>query len=894
MKPISLPWHRLALLTTFLVSPAIAVAQQTPATPQAEATVTQEQPPEDAADDSDVIVVLGRYIPEPQQVSTAVASFLTADDLDRQGDANAASALTRLAGLSVVSGRFVYVRGLGDRYSSALLNGSPLPSPEPLRRQVPLDLFPSNILAGATVQKTFSPNYPGEFGGGIIDLRTLSNPDYPFLTMKLGTGGNTTSTGKRGLVYRGHDEDWYGFDHTLRDIPADIQQAIATGQRINTANFSDAQLEVLGESLVNSPLTVIQSERLQPDFEGEITGGTALDFDNFSIGLVGVAGYDSQMRTQVAHRQDINGGIIRRDSEVETTDWDIVFNAFGSAGISWDDNQITATGLFVRSTTKKAQIGENLFDANRAGTPPVHSESTAWYQRELGTVQLAGEHKFDAFKLNWRTAYAESTRDAPYERFVNYIRTPIFPLFYDAGATQDNGTTFSDLTDQVVSGGVDGSYEIPIDAGRTAILSAGVDYSNAVRVYNQRAFTFDAPFPAQLAAGCETPVDDPSTACSLAARVDYLFSPDNIRPDGFVLTEITTPDSSYKARLTQWAAYAMADVDILPLVHLNVGTRYEDASEVVRTFNTVGEAPRAVPTQLNNSYWLPSATLTWNFADDLQARFAYSQTIARPQFRELAFSAYIDPETDRVYRGNPYLQDSKFDNYDTRLEWYFGENQFTTLSGFFKKIERPIEEVISANTSGDVTTQFLNAPEAQLYGVEAEYRTWFEMPFDLLPFLEAEEWIFGVNYTYTKSEVKGVDDLVVDVTQLPNLVTVPASRFQLDGSQLQGTPENIFNLQFGFETPETQLTLLVGWVDERIARRGLGGIPSVIEKPGVNVDLVFHQDIQFGDTVLSLGLSGRNLLNEDHEEYQTSAAGKTDANTYERGRSFSASLTAKF
>ncbi len=879
MKPTSLPWRRLALLTTFLISPSIAAAQ--------------EQPPTESAEDRDVVVVLGRYIPEPQQESTAVANFLSMEDLDRTGDSNAAQALMRLTGLSVVSGRYVFVRGLGDRYSAALLNGSSLPSPDPLRRQVPLDLFPSNILAGATVQKTFSPNYPGEFGGGIIDLQTLSKPDIPFLTMKLGTGGNTASTDKRAPVYRGHESDWYGFDHTLRDIPGAVRQAIATGERINGNNFTPSELEKLGESFINSPLTVIQSEHLQPDFEGEITGGNAFELGEFEVGLVGVVGYDSQQRLQSAHRQDVVGGIIRRDTQVETSNWDIVFNTFGSLGISWGDNEIAANGLFVRSTTKKAQLAESAFDANRAGTPPVHSEATGWYQREIGSLQLTGEHKIEEFQLDWRTSYAESTRDAPYERFVNYTRTPFFPLIYDAGATQDNGTSFSDLTDQVVNAGVDGSYNFWLDESRKVIISGGVDFSNSVRVYNQRAFTFDTPFPAQLAAGCETPVDNPNTGCSLAARVDYLISPDNIRADGFVLTENTTPDGSYKGRLTQKAAYLMVDADVLPLVHVNVGARYEDATEVIRTFNTLGEAPRAPATELSNSYVLPSATLTWNFAEDLQVRFAYSQTIARPQFRELAFSAYIDPETDRVYRGNPYLSDSEFENFDTRLEYYFGTNQFATFSAFYKKIENPIEEVISANSSGDATTQFLNAPEAKLYGIEAEYRAKFDSPIDL-PFMDGEQLIFGANYTYTFSEVSGTTEQVVDVTQLPNLVYIPASSFQLDGSQLQGTPENIANLEFGVESDDTQLTLLVGWVDERIARRGLGGIPDVIEDPGVNLDLVFNKDINLWGTQFSIGLSGRNLLNEDHVEYQMSTAGKTDANTYERGRSFSANITAKY
>lgn len=878
MKAKLLPWRRLALLTTFLISPAVAVAQETPSEPQ---------------EDNDVVVVLGKYIPEPQQESTAVASFLTDEDLARTGDSNAAQALTRLTGLSVVSGRYVYVRGLGDRYSAALLNGSALPSPDPLRRQVPLDLFPSNILSGATVQKTFSPNYPGEFGGGIIDLRTLSNPDSPFLTLKLGTGGNTASTGKAAPVYRGHKEDWYGFDHSLRRMPDALRLAVDTGRRMNSNNYSSSQLEQLGENLVNSPLTVLEYGDLAPDFEGEITGGNSFSLGEMELGLVGVVGYDSQQRLQKSRRQDVNGGIIRRDTQVETSDWDIVFNSFGSAGLKWGNNEVAANGLFVRSTTKKAQIGENAFDANRAGTPAVHSEATAWYQRELGSFQFTGKHGFDDFKLDWRAAYAESTRDAPYERFVNYIRTPLFPLIYDAGATQDNGTTFSDLTDQVISGGVDGTYTFWLDDTRKAVIKGGLDFSNSVRVYNQRAFTFDTPFPAQLATGCETPIDNPVTACSLAARVDYLFSPDNIRSDGFVLTENTTADSSYKGRMTQKAAYLMADIDVLPLVHVNVGARYEDATEVIRTYNTLGESTRAPETQLSNSYVLPSATLTWNFAEDLQARFAYSQTVARPQFRELAFSAYVDPETDRVYRGNPYLRDSEFENFDTRLEYYFGDNQFTTLSAFYKRIQNPIEEVISSNSGGDTTTQFLNAPEATLYGIEAEYRTKFDSPF-AVPFMENAQIIFGVNYTYTFSEVSGTTEQVVDVTQLPNLVYVPASSFQLDGTQLQGTPENIANIEFGLEGDGSTLSLLVGWVDERIARRGLGGIPSVIEDPGVNLDLVFRKDLDLMGNTVTLGLSGRNLLNEDHVEYQMSSAGKTSANTYERGRSFSASLTAKF
>ncbi len=238
--------RRILLLTSIFAVPSLVPsfvsAQAAPAAPSkpAEAPAAGEEPEQDV----EVVVVRGRFIPEPQRVTSEVANFLSAADLARTGDDNAAAALTRLTGLSVVSGRFVYVRGLGDRYSSALLNGSPLPSPEPLRRQVPLDLFPSNILNGATVQKTFSPNYPGEFGGGVIDLRTLKAPNEDFLTLKAGAGFNSETTGKTGLVYEGHRMDWTGVDTDLRRLPQPVRDAVSTGKRINDTNFTPKQCRV--------------------------------------------------------------------------------------------------------------------------------------------------------------------------------------------------------------------------------------------------------------------------------------------------------------------------------------------------------------------------------------------------------------------------------------------------------------------------------------------------------------------------------------------------------------------------------------------------------------------------------------------------------------------------
>ncbi|MBI1251664.1 MAG: outer membrane beta-barrel protein [Alphaproteobacteria bacterium] len=869
------------MLTTMLFTPALAAAQtaDTPSPPASEEAPADEFPADDAefGDDGE-IVVLGRFIPTPQQQTSEVASFLSAEDLARTGDDNAAAALTRVTGLSVVSGRFVYVRGLGDRYSSALLNGSPLPSPEPLRRQVPLDLFPSNILEGATVQKTFSANYPGEFGGGIIDLRTLRLPSQSFFTVQLGTSGNTETTDQRGPVYYGEGSDWTGYSDGARDLPRLLESARSRGLFVDSSNFTDAELESIGESLTNSPLTVVQTEHYDPNFEGEVTAGSSIDFGRYNIGLVGVLGYDNSYTLREAERVDVVGDAVRRQADVATGVQDVVINAFGSASLSWEGHEFALTGLLVRSTSKEAQISEGV-DSNDPGLIN-RKESTAWYERQLASVQLAGDHEFGPLTIDWRGAFAQSTRDAPYEREVTYFSTDNGASFAYSREGQ-NQTRFTDLTDEVFSGGIDAAYTIPLSDERDAVISAGYDYANTVRTFEVARYSYLNP------SGTVLPDDVQN------ARVDFLFSPDNIDPQRFVLTEVTNRDDSYKARLTVNSAYVSVAADILPLVSASVGVRYEDASQLVRTTNPFGLTPFSPASLLENQYWLPAVTLTWNFAEDLQARLGYSQTIARPQFRELAASSYIDPDSDRVYSGNPFLSDTEFQNYDARLEYYFGRNQFVTVGGFYKQLENPIEEVIT-DDGNNTLTRFINAPEAQLYGAEIEYRTNFQMPFEL-PFLNDADWLFAVNYTYTKSEViADPGSLIVDPRNNRVRTQTLASQFRLDGSQLQGTPENIANLQFGFETDTDQLTLLVGWVDERIARRGLGSVPSVLERPGTQLDLVYRRNFTVGGTDMTLGLSGRNLLDENYEEVQNSALGETNVNTYDRGMSFSASLSAKF
>lgn len=867
------------LLATTMLAPMSGASAQTTPEPGSDFEITDE------------IIVRGRNIPEPQRATSQVATFLNADDLKRTGDDNAALALTRLSGLSIVGGKFAYVRGLGDRYSSARLNGSPLPSPEPLKRTVPLDLFPSNILQGATVQKTFSPDYPGEFGGGIIDLETLRTPEEDFLNVKVGVGANLVTTAHEGLFVNGGDLDWLGYDDGVRSIPGPLRAIINTDQQLSS--LDPAAQEAIGESLVNSPLSVIQKGNLGPNFEGSVDGGKSWELNNgAAFSVTGVIGYKQDWTTREAVRQLASEDRVGVNSTQTETALDVTVNGLLSAALEMDDHTLTATGLYIHSTRKEAQIQQG-FDFNAFGAGGFVNESNSWLERALWMGQASGEHNLnDQFAVKWRGAFARSTRDSPYERLLDNKSAPIDVNDIIIGPSVITTQTyhyinFSELEDDTWSGGADFFWYVPVPGAREMTVSAGYEYIDNDRdfISNPFNFTLNTSIPPDVA----------------EARIDYAYSPDNIDPNRFRLIDTNTQGvNSYNGELTVHAGYAQIDAELVPTLRTTAGVRYEDADQSVDVFDRFIDTT-AFDTELANDYWLPSATVTWNFYENMQFRVGYSQTIARPQFRELAASQFSDPETDRVYFGNSHLRDSKFYNYDARYEYYLGRNQFLTVAGFYKKIDRPIEEIQFTTTDFSFQSSFINSPEAKLYGGEFEYRTRFSMPVD--GWLSEQEWLFSVNYSFTESEI--VVDAADTVIERDGDVVL-ASSYGLDGSPMVGTPKHIVNAQFGWEGDSTQFTILAGWVSERLLARGealtkQNRLLDVYEKPGVQLDAVFRQDVNFHGTDLTIGIAGRNLLGTRHKELQPGVDDPARApdgvaafNVYERGRSLSASLTARF
>ncbi|MFM8819373.1 MAG: TonB-dependent receptor domain-containing protein [Phenylobacterium sp.] len=852
-----------------------------------------QTPPPAGETEVEEIIVSGKFIPDVVRDTAEVANFLSVEDVQRAGDDNAAQALTRITGISLVSGKFVYVRGLGERYSQALLNGSPLPSPEPLQRVIPLDLFPASILAGTVIQKTYSTNYPGEFGGGVIDLQTVGVPNEAFLKIGVGAGGDTETTGKRGLTYFGSDTDWLGFDDGTRKLPVGVRQ-FAMDRPLTPPSGSGGlttdQYKAAARSFTNAPLNLQKRVRTPANGNFDISAGRSLDTDYGTVGAIGVLSFRNSWSTRKGVRQstipDAGGLALATDADFEANQNDIGWS--GLAGLAWEDgdNEVRFTGLWIRSTSKRARVTEN--SAQSQGNANVNAYGTEWYERELQLSQLSGKHRLADWDLEWRGTYGRTTRQAPYERLYRYgLGADGKRIALLSGANQL--LSFSDLDENIGSANFDLSYDLPVEFVRQAKLKMGAAWQKNSRTSWRRDFTYDQGRnwdPARYA----------------GERIDYLVADRNINDDIIALRELTgsalTGDSAlYDAELEVAGAYVQVDSEIRPLLRGSLGLRYESADQLVKTLDIF--KPSAAPAfsrSVSKDYLLPAATLTWNFAEDQQLRVGVSKTIGRPQFRELAPQRYRDTETDRILTGNPYLEDTTFVNVDGRYERYFSNGQYFTLGAFFKDMKKPVEALAVLGSDGAFRQTFYNAPAAQILGAEIEFKKLFDLDTGTA-WIDQRRWLVAVNYTYTKSELKvgAGDTITLDTTGVKT--TPPAKDYLKGGEKLQGQSDHLANLQLGFENEDagSQATVLVTYTSERVAARSSSvDLPDLIKYPGLRLDFVYRKTFEVNGQEFTGSFEARNLTGTDAEEYQEAGGKRFDTNSYAIGQSFSVGLSTRF
>ncbi len=897
----------LLFFTTALIAPHLLLAQSQDQTnteqpPATEAPLAETETPQDASDPAqdtaapenpdvsipggEEIIVRGRRSRNLEKSSTQVISVLSSADIARTGEGDIAGALQRVTGLSVVGNGFVYVRGLGDRYSLALLNGSPLPSPEPLKRVVPLDLFPTSVIASSLVQKSYSANFPGEFGGGVINLTTKAIPTENFLTIGGSISGNSETTNQLGYTYFGSSTDWSGYDNGNRDLPPALASFLASGERISTGAVNT---QAIAGQLVNGRNGIIQrNDKLPVNGSFGFTGGTTFEIGgDATMGIIANFGYSNKWRTrdilqQTAATLDLSQKEL--DFQRVTTDNRIVVNGLIGYGIEAGEQKLRWTNLYIRDTLKQARLGVG----SRQTTSPVATlmqQDTAWFERQLVSTQLVGEFKLSAdVGFNVRLGYANSQREAPAELSFEYFKSNVasdpFGGFFinrlNNGQRGSAEVSYSDLREDLYSGSIDFSVK-PTDS---ITASFGYTYGDTERRVERRDFQFIAPstFPNAVA----------------LFRPDFLLQPDVINFYNIALVDSNEANPVFDARLINHAGFIQATSILTEGVSLNLGVRYEVARQSVKPVQvfTVPTASLA-STSLNRSYWLPAATLTWEINDRMQFRLSGSKTIARPQFRELIFQSFYDPDSNRQFRGNPLLTDSQLYNAEARYEYYFARDQRITAAAFYKKLNNPIE-AFSSFEDNSVITSFANAPSAQLFGAEFELQKYVDLSgASESGFFANRRAVFITNYTYTQSKLRvNANDGVAVFASSAN----KATDFFRNGAPLTGQSDHLVNLQIGLEDTErlSQQTLLLTYASNRVTSRGAGGQPDIFEKPGFQLDFVARQGVKIGGREAELKFELRNLTNTKYQELQVSGDNRIFYNRYKEGISGSIGIDITF
>ena len=901
--------HRtpLALLVATLAATAAAqdagsAAAQPPAESAQGPSSTESAPP---PDNVETIVTVGRLQSTALDVVSArleedvVSDFLGAEAIARVGDSTVSAALRRVPGLTLVNDQFIYVRGLGERYSSAQLNGAQVPSPDLTRNVIPLDIFPTDIIQAIEVQKGYSPEVPAAFGGGNVDIITRSIPNRTVANVEIGSGLNSDAHGE-GLAYPGGDSDSLGTDDGTRAFPQPLQAglqtylgnvspaSILTGLQRDGDTHTIAEAEAVNRDLATSLYrdVGIHSKKLSPDGSLEVALGNKWflsDDDAWTVGVLGLISYDNSWR----NRERVERNIADPVNLVENKDRTInQVSATGvvNLGLSYlSDHTISTSSFYLRNTEDEAAISTRttnnyqISDGDRLRDYDVRFE-----QRELTANQIRGHHAIgtdtrqefglldhdwlDGLTFDWYASKAEAATDIPSEiKFSAEDQVdPATGEVLKTAIRRSNTAAdyrFTYLTDEVRSSGWD--LMKPYSFEHVDVeLSGGQDIADKARSYTQTQFNLGTT------AAAAQPI--------LFGAPEDVFTDRNILnpANGFALSVGGIGTESYLAANATDASYLKADALINDKWRLAGGVRYEKFRQVSLPIDTLqydvdrgqcalvpcdDAALEQIMFVEDNLYPALAATRIFHdaWAQDFQIRLDLSQTVARPDLREVTGSSYIDPLTETRIRGNPGLLTSAIDNVDLRAEWFFENGDNFTASLFYKNIQNPIETVQGAGTDDNISLTFINAQAADIAGVEVEWlKDLSSFGWDFL-----DPFFFSGNLTLSDSELK-VGDVGFNLTN--------------DVRPMSQHSDTVLNLQLGYDSPNGAHTFTVAYntFSERLFFAGRDGVPDAYEQPFNSLDFVYsffptdHLSMKFRvqnllDEGLSIEQAGTEVLSQD-------------------------------
>ena len=851
--------------------------------------------PDDAAGANgpvEEVVVLGKFVPADKRITSEVANILDAEALSLTTDTDVGGALSRVTGLSLVGDKYVYVRGLGERYSSTLLDGARVSSPVPFQKTVPLDIVPTSIVRNLLVQKTYSPDLPGDFSGGAVLIRTRPTPAENYVAVKTTVGGDSETTFGEGLSYRGGLGDNWGFDDGTRLVPTNIQAMSSEAFEATPWPESAA----LGASFYNF-WDVQEKQRLKPYLAGDAEGGLRYDFARgVSIGFLaaGKYGNDWNNRNKDYRRYEftgVDGGSTQTvDYRQFTTRQTINWSGFANFGVEFaDGHSIQLTYLNLVQTDDETQQFRGLSSEDDIvdGTPVVNYRFQ-WTENAIRSTQLGGEHYFGlgttGLSVNWRAAQGRATRDAPDTRTYSYavnaagLVEAVTPSRQAAGDLRDvfqaPDRVYSELRDDIAEYGLDAELELYLGEREVTLKFGGSSYERE-RTSRDRFFRFDitARAPSHIA------LMTPSQLFSLSNwGRGYLdvrdFSAAAANASGiFPAADSGEETTSY---------YAGVDVQLNARIRAAAGVRQEQTTLFADAYggNTLAGTSNAARRDYSDA--LPAASLTIEFVNDMQLRLAYSRTLNRPGLLEITGTTIRNPEDSNLYRGNVFLTPANVDNLDLRWEWYFGADDSLSVGLFAKAFDNPIE-IGKVQAQNDIYTWF-NGEEAELRGVEAELRK-------VLPLGSWFGWGDAWDHFALQANVSLIDSSVTLFGAGETAADVPVTgarqiaRLYENERPLSGQSDVLGNLILSYVdiARGVEGSLAYNYTGERIVLVGAENAPNIVEASRGQLDILARYLFDLFGRALEVEFKARNLLDDDVEWRQ----GGLLYERYNRGISYS-------
>lgn len=793
-----------------------------------------------------------------QRDASSVSNVLGAEQISRSGDSDVAGALRRVSGVTLVNGKFIFVRGLGERYSSTLINTAPMPSPDPTRRVVPLDLFPTSFLDSIMIQKTYSVDRPGEFAGGTVDMRTRVIPDEFLMEFSGQIGYVDGTTFEKGLTYQGGGTDFLGFDDGTRQMPPSIAEVVKSGATItqqtpfNPNGFTSEQIESFGEDL--SGIWDITEETLPPDGRMQFSIGNSFDVDDFQLGFFSSVRWSQQWDNQdeVRRSLSIDGNdnlSIKEDFDLKRTEREVQLDGYLTLEARYkEDHKLFGNVFALRQTLDEARIQEG---STTAETNDLRRYRLRYIENQLYTLQFGGDHQFDLLndlQIKWVYTRGRASRDAPDERRYRYDQLEDGSYSFSRRA-DNNQTIYSKLDDEDENWRVDLALPIDVHEDFKLILQSGFLDQSKHRESDIRRYTYSQIGP-----------DSRDPAILALPSLEQILIPEHIGTNGFQLTETTQSTDNYTAKQDLRGYYGQLDMTFFEKVRLIGGLRWEDNDQQVSTFELFNPDNEPVVSQVKRSDMLPAVNATWFITDKQQLRLGYSETLSRPDFRELSPAPFTDPVTDKTTFGNPELKQTSIMNYDARWEYYFSDSENLSFSFFWKDLKNPIETVQVPGTGALLTYQ--NADKANVFGFEFEILKNLDFIWSGL-----EHFYFSGNYTWSESTVDFTEENLQAQTT--------------NNRPLQGHSPHVINVQLGYDNPQwgTTATLLYNTTAPRIVEVGIQGLPDSYQQGFNQLDFVYNQRI---NDWFSINFRMKNLLDDTVEVLQDDIVTRS----YTPGREF--------